>query len=190
MDDFVPKQDIFHRRSAPKTKQDLSRLVQERVHLPCSPFGLEQFLSRNPMYLRDVIPFLWEQAKEEVPTIQPLHLAGTIELTQYEALRILIHSFFCSFERDSYRWKDYPSINMDRLFLEPNQIHEAKLSMFFEYFSRQYKRWIDGDKLDRRIRFHLRSSSKKWEDWAVNTKNLQPFVVHSLKDSLDQAKDS
>ena len=187
---FLPKQDVFHHSSVPETIQGLSRLLKSRVALPCSPIGLEQFLSRNPLYFRDVVPFLWEQAKESLPLIEPLQQVERMELTQLEALRILVHSFFCSFDRDSHRWREYPSINMDRMFIEPSRIYDAKLTMFFEYFSRQQKRWEAGDVLDRKIIFQLQSSSKTWEDWGGCTKRLQPFVVHPLKASIDDAKDA
>ena len=159
MTDFTPKQDVFYHFSAPKNVKELSQFLMERVHLPCSPMVLEQFFSRYPIFF-DVIPFLWEQAKESLPVIRPLHEVDRIELTQLDALRILSHSFFCSFERDSHRWEVYPSINMDRLFVEPSQMYLAKLGMIFEYFLRQKKRWDAGDLLDRKIVFQLQTSSK------------------------------
>lgn len=190
MTDFSPRQDIFLHSSAPQTAKQLSDFLMSRVRFPSSPFGLEMFLSRNPQYLHETIPFLWAQAKESLPLIKPLHEKRRIERTQLEVLRILSHSFFCSFTRDSHRWEDYPSINMDRMFVEPSQMYDAKLGMFFEYFSRQQKRLETGDVLDRKIIFQLHSSSKSWEEWASCPQKLQPFVVHPLKASIDDAKDA
>ena len=190
MTEFSPRQDIFLRCSVPQTAEQLSDFLMGRVRFPISPMGLKQFLSRNPQYLRETIPFLWEQAKAPIPLIVPLHEEGRISLTQLEVLRILSHSFFCSFARDSHRWGDYPSINMDRLFVEPSQMYNAKLEMFFEYFSRQQKRLEAGSALDRNIIFQLQSSSKSWEEWSSCRTKLHPFVVHPLKASIDDAKDA
>ena len=96
---FVPKQSDFLSQP-PKTKEALSHFLMSRVSLPCTPIGLEQFFLRNPMYF-DVISFLWGQAKEPFCEVEPLHDVGQIILTQLDALRILVHSFFCSFEHPS-----------------------------------------------------------------------------------------
>lgn len=190
MTDFTPRQDEFFQLSAPKTKEELFQFLSGRIHFPCSQMGLDLFFSRNPHLIHDVIPFLWERAKETFPAMEPLHDVGRIELTQLEALRILSHSFFCSFTRESYRWEEYPSINMDRLFIEPSQMYDAKLGMFFEYFSRQKQRWEAGESLDRKIIFQLQSSSISWREWRGCSKRLTPFVVHPLKASIDDAKDA
>ena len=182
------RQADFLDRSRPKTAKELSVFLTSRASFSAPLFGLEQFFSRHPEYMERVIPFLWIQAKEELPLFSPLHEVHVHTLTQLDALRILAHSFFCSFERDSYRWGQYPSINMDRMFVEPSSIFYAKLCMFFAYFERQRIRMEQGDSLQRRIIFRLQSSSKSWEEWQECTLPLRSFSVYPLQESIDDAK--
>lgn len=189
MKGFTPRNEVFTYQKAPKTVEGLVDFMKGRVYFPAPLFGLQQFFSRHPRYINDVIPFLWEQAKYDIPRISPLHEVGFVEVKQLDVVRILAHSFFCSFERDSHKWKRYPSINMDRMFVDPSDVFYTKLRMFFEYFHRQKNRLDAGDSLERNIVFRLQSVSKTWQEWENCTLPLTPFVVHPLGASIDDAKE-
>jgi poly(ADP-ribose) glycohydrolase len=78
---------------------------------------------------------------------------------------------------------------MDRLFVSSDAIFYAKLCMFVQYFIRQHTRIQNGDSLSRKLVFSLRSTDSSLSDWEECMDVLQPFVVHPLRASIDDAKD-
>ena len=83
----------------------------------------------------ELIPFLWEQAANDVifeNHLQPSMPVVTIKKS--ECLPVLSKAFFCLYHRISYDWKDFPSINFDRLYVHSREFdgrEKPKLQMNF-----------------------------------------------------------
>jgi len=185
-----PRQDVFFDQDCPSTIDDLCSFLQGRLQTRKALTTLHSFGQQHPEFIKEVLPFLWGIAKMEFVPLSSISDVGTVVLTQRQALQILTHSFFCSFARDSYRWVDYPSINMDRLFFEGRtEVLRAKLEMFGQYFICQKKRIDSGDALLRKLVFCVQRSRSTVEDWEKCTMPLTNLLVHPLRASIDDAKD-
>ena len=186
---LAPQRSIFLERNCPTDIEELCVFLEQRTAFPKGLSGLRYFCTRHPEFIAEILPFLWQQAQEFVDIPAPIHAERSIRITQRDALRILVHSFFCSFERDSYHWDEYPSINMDRLFSSAEPLLYGKICMIHQYFSKQKKRWEQGDALERELIFLLQNKGLFLRDWKESTKPLQLFTVHPLGQSIDDAKD-
>ena len=185
---FAPNVSSFSQQQCPQNiDQLLAFLRHNKVQSGFT--ALRQFAFENHALLIRVLPFLWSEAQCELPIFSSLRKARRVVLTQRQCLRVLANAFFCNFQRNSYRWGDYPSINLDRLFEGNTDILVAKLHMFFVYFECCQQRVAAGDGLQNKLTFVLQSNRHDETSWLNCEHLLQPLRVHELKQSIDNAKD-
>ena len=141
----------------------------------------------------ELLPFLWEQASKDVlfeNHLQPSIPVVTIKKS--ECLSVLSKAFFCLYHRNSYNWKEFPSINFDRLYVHSREFdgrEKPKLQMILSYFIQLYQRHRDGTFVDEEIEFSLSESKNTWLEWQQDQSPLSTFFMEDMYKSLDDAKD-
>ncbi|MEC7987131.1 MAG: poly(ADP-ribose) glycohydrolase [Myxococcota bacterium] len=171
----------------PKTPEDWIGRLQFHS-FPVDSKSILSFWNERRKQFDRLVPFLWAEACALDTFYFPLHIAKKITLTQRECLRILANGFFCSFSRDSYHWNDYPSINWDRLYARLGSVEYAKLSMFWDYFSRSYERIQNGDSLQNILQFSLLEGGLSKAEWLQSDKRLASVTMQAPMTSIDGAR--
>ena len=171
----------------------LKSIYGHQIDIPIELPLLNRVLSDIENAYTELIPFIWNFAHAPYPEISSLRDVHTIQLRQSETLAILARSFFCLYNRDSYDWHTYPSINFDRLYdqtLGYNGQEYAKLCMIMEYFQRLQKRHTSDSKAlgQRRVTFQLLACEATWKSWEHCERPLLTFTTHPLQESIDEAK--
>ena len=140
-----------------------------------------------------LIPFLWDQASKEVNIENHLQPSlPVITMKKSECLSVLSKAFFCLYQRNSYNWQAFPSMNFDRLYMHSRGFdgcEKAKLQMIISYFVQLYQRHFEGNFVDEEIEFSLSESKNTWLEWQQDQSELSHFFMEDMYKSLDDAKD-
>ena len=95
-----------------------------------------------------------------------------VTIKKSECLSVLSKAFFCLYHRNSYNWKDFPSINFDRLYVHSREFdgrEKPKLQMILSYFIQLYQRHRDGTFVDEEKNSHCPESTNTWIGMATRS---------------------
>ena len=177
--------------TCPEKWPQLFNFLWDRLSKPSDLHILKNVVQSWPNFYQDLLPFIWEQAQKQHSVSASLCQINNIVLSQQECLHILSAGFLCLFDRDSYDWEDYPSINFERLFASTYffDSETPKLQMLLQYFQTSMERQHQNHSLNTNIQFSLLKHDDNLENWCHLSDPMLPLVMANLREPIENARD-